>query len=115
VLHVERDTFVAALVNATLQDAGFDVDWHPDPDAALAGEPARYDVCLLQGDVVGARGRTTPETVAMLARGAPIVFLTDRREAGARIPRVWTLSQPFSPRALVEALETAVQKGRRAA
>lgn len=115
VLHVERDTFVAALVNATLQDAGFDVDWHPNPDAALAGEPAKYDVCLLQGDVVAARGRTTTETVARLARGAPIVFLTDRLEAGARIPRVSTLSKPFSPRALVEAVETAVQKGRRAA
>ena len=101
---------MAALVNATLQDAGFDVDWHPNPDAALAGEPAKYDVCLLQGDVVGARGRTTPETVAMLARGTPIVFLTDRLEAGARIPRVSTLSKSFSPRALVEAVETAVQK-----
>ena len=115
-LHVERDTFVAALVYATLQDAGFDVDWYPNPDTALAGEPAaEYDACLLQGDLVGTRGRTTAETVAMLARGAPIVLLTDTLEGGARIPRVSMLPQPFSPCALVEAVETAVQKSCRAA
>lgn len=115
-LHVERDTFVAALVHATLQDAGFDVDWYPSPDTALAGEPAaQYDVCLLQGDLVGARGRTTNETAARLARGAPIVMLTDKLDAGAGIPRVSILPKPFSPRALVEAVETAVQNGCRAA
>lgn len=115
-LHVEGDTFVAALVHATLQDAGFDVDWYPSSDTALAGEPAaQYDVCLLQGDLVGARGRTTTETVARLARGAPIIVLTDKLEAGARIPRVSMLSKPVSPRALVEAVQTAVRNGRRAA
>ena len=106
---------MAALVYATLQDAGFDVDWYPSPDTALVGEPAEYDVCLLQGDAVGTRGRTTAAAVAKLARGAPIVFLTDKLEAGARIPRASMLSKPFSPRALVEAVETAVQKGCRAA
>jgi DNA-binding response OmpR family regulator len=115
VLHVERDTFVAALVHATLEDAGFDVDWYPSPETALAGEPAQYDVCLLQGDVVGSCGRTTAETVARLARGAPIVFLTDKLEARARVPRVSMLSKPVSPRALVEAVETALRKGCRAA
>jgi DNA-binding response OmpR family regulator len=111
VLHVERDTFVAALVHATLQDAGYDVDWYPSPDTALAGEPAaEYDVCLLQGDVVGTRGRTTAETVAKLARGAPTVILTTTLEGGASIPRVSMLPTPFSPRALVDAVETAVQK-----
>jgi DNA-binding response OmpR family regulator len=102
VLHVEPDTFVAALVHATLQDAGFEVDRYPSLDTALAAEPPRYDLCLLQGDVVGSRGSTTTGTVARLARGAPIVFLTE-------------LSEPVSPRALVEAVETAIQKGCRAA
>ena len=51
VLHIERDTFLAALIHATLEDAGFGVDSYPSADAALAAVPAAaYDVCLLEGD-----------------------------------------------------------------
>lgn len=115
VLHVERDTFLAALIHATLEDAGFGVGWYPSADAALAAVPAAaYDVCLLEGDLPGTRGRTTAATAAALARGAPIVVLADELEAGIDA-RVSTLSKPFPPHALVEAVESAVLNRRRAA
>ena len=115
VLHVERDTFLAALYHATLEDAGFAVAWYPSADAALAAAPAVYDVCLLEGDLRAARGRTRAGTVSDLARGAPIVVLAEELEAGIDTVDVLTLSKPFPPHALVEAVESAFLSRRRAA
>ena len=116
VLHVERDTFLAALYHATLEDAGFDVDWFPSADAALrATAPAAYDVCLLEADLPAARGRTTAETVAELARGASVLILAGELEAEIDTTGVLNLSKPFPPHALVQAVESASLTRRRAA
>ena len=116
VLHVERDTFLAALYHATLEDAGFDVDWYPSPDAALvAAPPAAYDVCLLDANLPAARGRTTAGTVAELARGACVLILASELEAEIDTTGVLNLSKPFPPHALVQAVESAFLNRRRAA
>lgn len=114
-LHVERDTFLAALCQATLEDAGFDVAWYPCADAALAAAPSAYDVCLLEGGLRAARGRTIAGTVSDLARGAPVVVLAEEFEAGIDPAHVLTLLKPFPPHALVEAVKSASLSKRRAA
>lgn len=94
----------------------FDVDWYPSADAALlAVPPAAYDVCLLEADLPAARGRTTAETVAELARGASVLILAGELEAEIDTTGVLNLSKPFPPHALVQAVESALLNRRRAA
>ncbi len=113
VLHVEGDTFLAALVHATLEDADFEVDRCPSADAALAGAAAAaYDVCLFAGDLRVPMGETPTRTVSELARDAPIVILADELGAGVDTAHVSMLSTPVPPCA---AVESAVLETRRAA
>jgi hypothetical protein len=46
VLHVERNSFDAALTRATLEDAGIAVETVATLDVVPAGELQEYDVCL---------------------------------------------------------------------
>jgi DNA-binding response OmpR family regulator len=114
VLHVEDDTFVAALVQATLGDAGFDVDWHSNGETALAAaREADYGAYLVDLGLPGMRGSELAEQLRGLSAGVPIVYVTGEPELVQGEP--WVLAKPFPPSALVEMLGCAVGVARRAA
>jgi len=83
VLHVESDRFSAALIEATLTDAGFEVDWFSCGRIALdAARNAAYDLHLvdtalpdgdrLAADLTRLRPRV-PTVLVCTSPGAPVV------------------------------------------
>ena len=92
VLHVERDTFDAALTRATLEDAGIAVETVATLDVVPPASFAEYDVCLHR---LGA----ACEPVC-LGVGLPTVVVSPL--------------DPSPPHALVQAVVTAAE-ARRAA
>jgi DNA-binding response OmpR family regulator len=115
VLYVERDHFTAALTRATLEDAGFDVDWFPAARAAVGpAKCARYDVYLLRVDG-STDGAASLASVASLAGGAGVVLVDGERSVGAAIQKYWLLPSPCPPRVLAAAVQGAARGRRRAA
>jgi len=83
VLHVESDRFSAALIEATLTDAGFEVDWFSCGRIALdAARNAAYDLHLvdtalpdgdrLADDLTRLRPRV-PTVLVCTSPGAPVM------------------------------------------
>lgn len=92
VLHVERNTFAAALTRATLEDAGLAVETVPTLDLVPPGSLRAYDVC-----------------VHRLAAASDPAFL------GVELPTVVVpAGDRSSPQALVHAVRRAAE-ARRAA
>lgn len=92
VLHVERNTFAAALTRATLEDAGIAVETVATLDVVPETSLAEYDVCLHRLGAACAPVR--------LAVGLPTVVVSHQDRS--------------SPHALVQAVVTAAE-ARRAA
>lgn len=116
VLYIERDHFTAALTRATLEDAGFDVDWFPAARAAVGPATcARYDVYLLRADGSTDDEAASLASVALLAGGSGLVLVGGERNVGAAIEEYWLLPSPCSPRALATAVQRAAHGRRQAA
>jgi DNA-binding response OmpR family regulator len=109
VLFVEDDAFGAALVQATLEDAGYDVHWSSSGRSAItAARRSGYDAYLLG---LGARELSPgamAEALARLDGGVPIVVIADDPR---NLPSGVDLSlvrRPFAAGALLRALRAAV-------
>ena len=116
VLHVEDDAFVAALVAATVEDAGVDVRWCSTGRSALTAAATRaYDAFLLG---IGPRDMSRillAEGLAQIDDGIPIILITDGAESLPLGPNVRVVTRPFEPHALVGAIEAALGAYREAA
>jgi DNA-binding response OmpR family regulator len=116
ILHVEDDSFAAALVEATLGDAGFDVDWFSTAQAALdAAGAADYDIYLLDVGLPGSSGLLLAEELAGVDAGVPIIFVTGTPEDVPARRNLSVVPKPFAPSALVAAVQTAAAGRARAA
>ncbi len=108
-LHVEDDAFVAALVAATVEDAGVDVQWCSTGRSALrAAASGAYDAFLLG---IGARDMSRillAERLAQLDDRIPIILVTDGAETLPLGPNVTMVTRPFEPHALVGAIAAAL-------
>ena len=107
VLHVEHDAFVAALVQATLEDAGLEVHWFSTGRSALtAARSAAYDGYLLGAGPRDMSGALLADELARLADHVPVIVIADGAE---NVPFTRTVvSSPFAPRALAGAVEAAL-------
>lgn len=112
VLYIERDSFTAAMTRATLEDAGFEVDWFPVPEAMRPPAVGRYDVCLLAPDRPGSRNTAG---LADLAGGARVVLLGSDRDSSAAGGGEWVLARPHAPELLARTVELAARERPRAA
>jgi hypothetical protein len=112
VLYIEQDCFTAALTRATLDDAGFDVDWFPTARAA-GGQAtgARHDVYLLRADGEAA-GLIR---IASLAGEAGVVLIGSERSIEAAIEGCRMLPSPCPPGLLARTVQSAAQGRRQAA
>ncbi|MGH3072432.1 MAG: hypothetical protein ACRDNB_09235 [Gaiellaceae bacterium] len=116
VMHVERDTFVGALVDATLCDAGLEVDRFSTAPAALAAARlGEYDAFLLAGGVADADARSLAEELGQLDDDVPVVFITGDPATAPRCRNLSVLTTPLAPHTLVDAVRAAFATGRRAA
>lgn len=116
VLYIERDSFIAAMTRATLEDAGFEVDWFPAADAVRAAPGSDpYDVCLLVTDSPGPCWTAGLGALATVAGDAGVVLVGGDPSLRARGERQWVLRRPHAPRVLTAAIEVAAQPGRAAA
>jgi FixJ family two-component response regulator len=101
-----------------LQQVGFDVQAFASAEAFLASEAADATSCLVLD--VGLPGMSGPELQQELLRGGktiPIVFITAQGDAslGPRLlarGAIAYLLKPFSDDALLEAVTTALERGR---
>jgi DNA-binding NtrC family response regulator len=116
VLYIERDRFTAALTRATLDDAGFDVDWFPTARAAVGPAAcARYDVYLLRADWSTDGETAGLVSVASLAGDAGVVLVGGERSIEAAVEECWLLPSPCPPSVLATAVQGAAQGRRQAA
>jgi CheY-like chemotaxis protein len=116
VLYVDDDPFAAALLRATLEDAGFEVAWIPDARSALnAAATGTYDAYLL-GVVRGGAG--FPELAEKLAAVDAEARFVAVADCEARFPPsldVCILKRRDMPRALVDTMAAASKRLRYAA
>lgn len=116
VLYVERDHFTAALTRATLEDAGFDVDWFSAARAALGPAAcARYDVYLLRVDGPFDVEAARLASRAAFAGEAGLVLVGGEPGVDVAIGEHWLLPSPCPPGVLATAVEGAAQGRRQAA
>jgi DNA-binding response OmpR family regulator len=116
VLYIERDHFTAALTRATLEDAGFDVDWFPAVRAAVGPATcARYDVYLLPADGPTDDEAASLSSLAALAGDAGLVLVGAEQRVSAAIQEYWLLPTPCPPALLATAVQSAARGKRQAA
>lgn len=108
VLYVERDAFHAALVEATLEDAGIEVHWTSSGRSAITAALApEYDAYLVG---IGTRGMSPVAVVDELAGlddRVPIIRIADEPQS-LRL-NVTVVRKPFAAGALLAAVEAACQ------
>lgn len=109
ILHLENDAFVAALVEATLEDPGFEVHWVSTRESALtaAGTNA-YDAYLLGVGALGMSGDLLVEELARLDNRVPIILIGNSRDDSRLRLNLTVVTRPFAPRALIGAVEAAL-------
>jgi DNA-binding NtrC family response regulator len=116
VLYIERDSFTAAMTRATLEDAGFEVDWFPAADAARAAAGSDpYDVCLLDAHRPGPCWTARLGALATVAGDAGVVLVGGHPSLRTDGERQWVLQRPHAPRMLTAAVEVAARGRREAA
>src|SRR5688500_2279118 len=116
VLYIERDHFTAALTRATLEDAGFTVDWLPAAPAAVGiATCARYDVYLLRADGSTRDEAASLASVTSLAGDAGVVLVGGERTCDEAVEDCWLVPIPCPPRVLATAVQDAAQGRRQAA
>ena len=111
VFYIEHDAFVAALVGATLEDAGIEMRWASSGKSAItAASACEYDAYLVG---IGTRGMSPVAVADELARlddRVPIVLIADDPD-NMRLSLSVTavVRRPFATGALLAALEAACQ------
>lgn len=107
ILHVEDDSLTGALVQALLDEAGFEVDWVSSAHAAIAAAGSRdFDLYLIDlqlpdmdgADLAQALWKSTPDTPVVIVSG-------DLEQAPEGLPVV---AKPFDGCELVTAIERAL-------
>lgn len=100
---------VLALVEATLEDPGFEVHWVSTRESALtaAGTNA-YDAYLLGVGALGMSGVLLAEELARLHSRVPIIFIGNSREDSRLRLNLTVVTRPFAPRAPIGAVEAAL-------
>jgi len=109
VLHIEDDAFVAALVTATLDDAGIDVRWISSGRSAITVACACEFEAYLIG--IGARDMSPLAVAAELARldvGVPIILIVDDPQKPPPSLNLTVVRKPFAVRTLLGAVEAAL-------
>lgn len=97
VLHVEPDRFAAALIEATLTDAGFEVDWFSCGRIALdAARNDAYDLHLVDAALPGGD-----------------LLAADLTRLRPRIPTVFVRTSPGAP--VIDSVESALGRSTRSA
>ncbi len=115
ILYVEDDAFLAALVEATLADAGFDLEWFSCAELALAAAAnEQFDLYLLDLKLPRMPGDELARRLRALTPGVPIVFVSgDEALLGTLVSRS-VVRKPFYENELLEAVAAALD-GRPAA
>lgn len=107
VLHVDDDSFARALIEATLDDAGYHVQSVGSAHAALAAaEETDFDLYLIDLGLPEMRGTELAETLVQEIHEAPVLFVTglpDEAPADASV-----VAKPFSGRELLDAIEATI-------
>jgi DNA-binding NtrC family response regulator len=116
VLYVDDDAFAASLLRATLEDAGFEVQWTPCARSALDGAAlGAYDAYLL-GVVRGdASRRALAEKLAAIDGAGRCVIVAGCQETFPQSLNVRVLKKRDMPRALVATMEAESKRRRFAA
>ena len=110
VLYVGHNAFVAALVEATLEDAGIEVlwasSWRSAITAATAGE---YDAYLVGVGPHGMSPVAVSQELARLDDRVPIILLADEPQSLRQGLNVTVVRKPFAAGALPAAVEAACE------
>jgi CheY-like chemotaxis protein len=108
VLYVDDDAFAAALLRATLEDAGYEVQWTPCARSALrAAAVGTYDAYLL-GVVQGNESCSgVIEKLSAIDAAGRFVIVSGCEESFPESLDVCVLQRRDMPAALVGTMETA--------
>lgn len=115
ILYVEDDAFLAALVEATLADAGFDLEWYSCGELALAAAAnEKFDLYLLDLKLPRMPGDELSRRLRALTPSVPIVFVSGDEELLGTLVSRSVVRKPFYENELLEAVAAALA-GTRAA
>lgn len=107
ILHVDDDRFARALIEASLDDAGFYVEAVGSAHAALAAAAEQtFDLYLIDLGLPEMGGAELADLLVRDVHDAPVVFVTGA--PGDAPPDSLVVAKPFSSRQLVEAIEEAL-------
>lgn len=109
ILYVEDDTFLSALVEATLVDAGFAVEWHSTAEAALlAAADGGYDAYLLDLRLPRMDGVALAARLKQLTPGVPVVFVSGDDDALGKLRSALVVRKPFYENELLDVVTEAL-------
>lgn len=112
VLYVEDDAFLAALVEATLADAGFELEWFACAELALAAAAReRFDLYLLDLKLPRMAGDELSRRLQELTPGVPTVFVSGDEESLGRLRSPSVVRKPFYENELLDAVAAALTGG----
>jgi DNA-binding response OmpR family regulator len=107
-MHVERDTFAAALVAASLEDAGIDVRQVADGEAALAAAAEQdFDAYVVGADRdTGAQASALAERLRDATPEVPLVLVAADPDPSCDAETI--VREPFRQGELEAAVDTAL-------
>ena len=109
ILYVEDDAFLAALVEATLADAGFELEWFSCAELALAAAAKeQFDLYLLDLRLPRMAGDELSRRLEALTPGVPVVFVSGDEESLGRLASPSVVRKPFYENELLEAIAAAL-------
>jgi DNA-binding response OmpR family regulator len=110
-MHVEEDTFAAAMVEAILEDAGFEVRRFPSAGAALAAATVwDFDVYLVgRGRADEGAPGSLAEQLRQVTPAVPVVVLAAGPALRLRAPFAVLVREPYSAEELRAGLRSALE------